>query len=378
MLPAVRTRRRAFLIAILLAVVVAVLWLVFQPRPAEPMAGGKPLDYWLNALAVAGSPTPRIFTRAIGPAAPTNEMNYDDALRQVGPQALPFILRKLGTNDSPLRNWYRVTQPKLPDWLKKRLPENRPIAFSVSEAQSAIYMAVTNDAERIRLLLPAARNHNPAIREVAITLLNPYNGQSLSTNEFMDVYRRAARDPDPSVRIHAIITLGRAGRAASNAVPELVDALHGNETGRHRESKERVYVRANAALTLGHIGPAAGGALPALTNLMATGDGYQRIAAATAIWQITSNASLALPQLLTDLPGLDASIKLLAIRTLGDMGPQAKGAVPLLLNEWAQARTGAASGRGRFRGPLSVNDITNALQAIDPEAAVRPGTNDEQ
>ena len=307
--------------------------------------------------------------------ASTNGMSYEAALREIGPEAVPFIFRKLEADDSPFQNWYRITEPKLPEWLRRKLPGVGPIEFSVRTTESAIRLAVTNDAELIHLMLPATKNHNPAIREAAFSLLIQL-GYGLTTNELVTIYRRMVADSDPSVRIRAIVSIRTLGPAASDTVPELTDALQGSETGRHRDSREHVYVRANAAMALGHMRSAAATALPALTNLLMTGDGYQRVAAATAIWQITSNVNGALPHLIADLPSLDVSTLPLAIQTLGDMGPQAKPAVPALLVELGKGQPRQPGSPPSPAGDLN-SAIRKALEVIDPTALTQLGTNDE-
>jgi HEAT repeat protein len=123
-----------------------------------------------------------------------------------------------------------------------------------------------------------------------------------------------------------------------------------------------VFVRANAARILGLIGPAASNAIPALTNLMVTGDSYVRVSAAVALWQITSNENLVLPVIISELPSFDKYVKQTPIDALKEMGPRAKAAFPLLVSELHCTED------AKLRGA-----ITNALKAIDPDAAAKAG-----
>ncbi len=351
-------------------------WVVFDLNRPALMTRGKPLDYWLDALVENHNPSSVPINHAV-PAEKVTEKEIGDALVEIGPKAVPVILRKLAANDSRLVNWYRITQPKLPAWIGNRLPGARPISFSVSVAETAINMAAPNDADRVRLMLPATRNGNPAIREVALRALQGCSRKDLPLDRRLTVYRRAVRDSDPSIEVRAIVGLEDFGPAATNVVPDLAEALHGNEMGRHSETSERFYVRECAALTLGHLGPAAAGALPALTNLMTTGDGRQRIAAAEAIRQITSDATTLLPHVLADFPGLDSDLKPRAVRLLAKMGPQAKPAVPMLLSELAMDRAGLSSGPSPNNPAAdTAAAITKALRDIDPEAAAKLARNE--
>jgi hypothetical protein len=93
------------------------------------------------------------------------------------------------------------------------------------------------------------------------------------------------------------------------------------------------------------------------------GDRYDEVSAAVALWKITSNANLALPIILHELPQSDTKVGSgTLVNTLKDMGPRAKVAFPVLLDKlpWA------ADYHAR-------RVITEALKAIDPEAADKAG-----
>ena len=342
-----------------------VAWLVFRPAAPQPVAYGQPLDYWLNKVAARTGPLSYRYPRTTN--APTDEHTYQEALAAIGPKAVPFILRKLGTNDSPLRNWYRQKATNLPAWIVNRVGKPGTITFDTRSAYDAITRLDTNHSAVLPVMLGLVNSGNPAFREVAVQYVS-YNFQPiLSTNRALGVFRRAARDNDPAVRLYGIQALGNLGSAASNALPELIDSLSANEAGRHAERSERWYVRTWAAKTLGSIGPGAAVALPALTNLALTGDGYQRTGACKAIWQITSNLDFVLPHLLADLPKLGDSEKPSAIEGIGEIGPGAISAVPVLLKEYEQANSLRRSPKNYYPEEI-LRYITNALERIDPDA----------
>jgi HEAT repeat protein len=142
---------------------------------------------------------------------------------------------------------------------------------------------------------------------------------------------------------------------------------------------------------LGNIGPPAAAAVPALSNLVATGDTYQRLNAATAIckikwserawasltnllsdpqkdirlgaarniWAVSSNENLTLPVLIHELALADTFGKSQIVYQLNVMGPRAKAAVPALLNELTSTDSDLRLA------------ITNALQKIDPALPLR-------
>jgi hypothetical protein len=84
---------------------------------------------------------------------------------------------------------------------------------------------------------------------------------------------------------------------------------------------------------------------------------------ASAIWHITSNESIALPVLISECPALDSQVKWSATKPLEEMGPRAKTAIPMLLNELTKAKNASDT--------LAL--VTNALKAIAPEAAAQAG-----
>ncbi len=157
-------------------------------------------------------------------------------------------------------------------------------------------------------------------------------------------------DEDDRVRMHTASALGEMGPQAAEATPSLIQALK-----QHNEM-----VAKWAALALGKIGPGAKDAVPALIDAMKGGDWDMRCCAAEALGQIGPGAKAAVPALeealkdeharfyaaealaklgLPDkaLPVLIAllehespSFRKAAAKTLGEIGPPAKAAVPAL------------------------------------------------
>jgi HEAT repeat protein len=132
-------------------------------------------------------------------------------------------------------------------------------------------------------------------------------------------------DPDPEVASEAAVTLGAVGPAADSAVEPLLRLL-GDETPAE--------VRYTAAFALGRIGPAAKAALPRLVELAKSSD---EILATVAVWSAMkiepADSALfdtAIPLLRRALRGEREIARLEAAVALGDIGPAAKSAIPLL------------------------------------------------
>jgi len=338
-------RVRILLGVLIIAVAGVMVWRALSAQ--EPVYQGRTVDSWLDDLTVSN-----------GVARNVRSTEYRAALKQIGPEAVPFIFRKLRQNDSPWHNKYRDIWPNLPGFFHKLLPQPKPISFDAGWAGTALADCGTNAT---RMVIDKLNDGNPAVREVAWRAVSmSFARDSMSTNEMISLCLPALKDEVAMVRLEAARCLGRLGTAASNAVPALLPLLSSSEAG--RRASQRVFVRANTARALGEIGPAASNAIPALTNLMATADSYGRVSAAIALWRITSNESVALPVIVNELPSFDKNMKQMPIDALKAMGPRAKAAFPALVSELSRTED------ARLRGA-----ITDAMKAIDPEAAAKAG-----
>ena len=132
-------------------------------------------------------------------------------------------------------------------------------------------------------------------------------------------------DPDPEVASEAAVALAAVGAAAEPAV-ELLRKLLGDETPAD--------LRYSAAFALGRVGPAAEAAVPRLVELSKSSD---EIMATLAVWAALkidpADRSLfdaAIPLLRRALRGEREVVRLEAAVALGDIGPPAKSAIPVL------------------------------------------------
>jgi HEAT repeat protein len=140
------------------------------------------------------------------------------------------------------------------------------------------------------------------------------------------------------------------GGIGKDAVPALMDLLDSTNT----------HVRLCAVSCLGNIGPPAKAAVPLLVRFMNDPNKYARFGTTVTLMRIHEDAALVVPVLITNLTESNVILPT-TILALASFGDRAKPAVPALL---------------RFLGDK--NDFvreaaTNALKAIDPEAAAKAG-----
>ena len=91
------------------------------------------------------------------------------------------------------------------------------------------------------------------------------------------------------------------------------------------------FTRSSAAGALGKIGPTARSAAPALRKVLKDIDESARLQAAIAIWKVEGSASSDVIEALSELLKTEDIMNgLQAIETLGDIGPSAKWALPVL------------------------------------------------
>jgi hypothetical protein len=144
------------------------------------------------------------------------------------------------------------------------------------------------------------------------------------------------------------------GAEAQSAVPALIEIANQNI------SPESRYCALDA---LGYIGPPAKEAVYSLLRWSTNSDYEVRGQAFFALGKIGTEPDRVLPVLINALHDESGTVQTCAILALKDYGPNAKRAVPALV-EFLNTHDDATSDRSY---------ATNALKAIDPEAAAKAG-----
>ena len=130
-------------------------------------------------------------------------------------------------------------------------------------------------------------------------------------------------NPDPAVRLAAVVALQQAGPQAEAYSPFLLNLL---------DDPDRL-VRERAAGALGAIGNLDNSASDRLHRALSDESSRVRVGVAQILWKITADPASLLPILIAGLKDDDPFVRWNAATTLGDMGPAATPALAAL--EWA-------------------------------------------
>lgn len=303
-------------------------------RAHEPVYQGYPLSHWVAEVA--------------NPNTNRQEVARD-ALRQIGPQAVPFLLRKARSENSPLKQICREGWFKLPEIAQRilRQPESKDDALSriahvlhqLGPPAGAALMATMEDK-------------NADVRFVAGASFAYGHDSPMGVLWEIKLLKTA----DYDLKQHAASALGTLGSKARPAVPALVEvALHDGTD----------YVRETAARSLAMLGPEAASAAPGLKNCLNDSSVAVRLWSAIALWRINHDCS-AIPVLISDLKrasGEDGTCHA-AIHALGEAGALAKPAVPEIRRIMLQFNPKRVLPE---TGAELVQEAREALRLIDPE-----------
>ena len=267
--------RSALLTAVAVVLVGTGLFLIF--RSQQPAYGGKNLNDWLDRLQAKGE----------------EDQEAVLAVRQIGTNAIPFLVKMMRSEDSSLKRhligmlrMQRLVKINIVDDQERHLraeigfavlgpiagsavPELEPLIWKSSITRSAVGALVSTGNEGLRVATTALRSTNAFVRRETTGRLGAIGIVRFSTNctpEQLQILRSQAEiavppliavcaDPDELVRARAAIALGLLGQKPDQAIPVLEKLLR-------EESGWRV--PAAAAKSLGRFGTNAVTAIPAL------------------------------------------------------------------------------------------------------------------
>jgi HEAT repeat protein len=387
-----QAKRALFIVPVLLAGAVA--WWAAADR--EPIYQGRSLSQWLESYPVipvmyGDGDSPRYVTFVFGLNFPffpvpdesdAEQRAAHDAVRHIGTDAVPTLLRMLRARDSVLKgkamdllDRQSLIQIR---WTKAEELNKRAVwaFYALSNKAEGCVTKVVEIANQnispesqacsvqaLGFIGPGAKAAIPSLlkwasdadsydtRRCAIQVLlrlhaEPDQVVPLLTNALMDKYLQGL----------AVEGLQEYGPDARAAVPVLMD-----HTNRTRFGISQYY----AIVTLGCIGPSAEEAVPWLlgwaTNTN-TPEGYggEAMAAIEALGKIRAQPDRVLPVLVRMLHD-DEGLERYAAEALGTFGPAAKPAVPALIELL-----------NHTRNAMTRSSAVVAIKRIDPETIVEP------
>lgn len=250
-----RKRPRILLAVLIVAVVGWIAWLTL--RPSEPMYKGKPLSFWLEGY---------VYDPRLRPEA-------DEAVRHIGTNAIPILLRLLQAKDSPLN---------------LRL-------ISLASKQHVFRIKHVYESDK----------HTQAVN--GFKALGA--GGKIAVPELIRIYKQA---DSAATRTWTAISLGNIGPAARAAVPCLVQGL-GDTNGASRMC---------TASALGDIHAQPELAVPALTKCLTDRDVMVRVKVGLALMQFGAEAKAAVPALVEMLGESDSAMQRMAKAVLSKIDPE--------------------------------------------------------
>jgi HEAT repeat protein len=320
--------------------------------------------------------------RVLGKIGPAAKEAVPALIEEMKHRKNMFIIHALGEIGSP------EAVPTLTELLKDPDPSLRQsTAFALGQIGPG-------SKEAIPSLLEALKDKNDEVRTGAIMALKQIKVDAKTAMPFL---LETLKDKNIFVRGFAITWMGTLGPDAKSGVPALLEI-----------AKQDKDMSRSVAMTLGEIGPEAKAGVPWLMELLKdrTNDPLQydlRVQAALALWRIQGNKEITLPVLREALKDPKAYVrieaalglwrtgeekeKMLALlldmlkskgqgarkqdlearlvrfqaaAALGEIGPDAKAAVPILLE--------LLGDREDFR-----KSVADALKKIDPAAAAKAG-----
>ena len=262
-------------IYVLVGIVTATMFLVLfahrsPPRPAEPTYQGKPLSYWAEQTWVQD----------------LRGRRGVQALRAIGPEAVPFLLDDFKTPDSFLRRLYRNAWPCLPGFLQRAIgPPNPDPGENMLISHVCFNLGVLGPAAVPKLTMALNDRHLDVRLACMWTLLDLKQEAAIAPR-----INRLLADPNAEVRICAALALGRFQPDDTNSIPLLIDGLKGAGV-RVIQVDE---VRMQAAEVLGRMGPKAQAAAPELQWVYKfVGYPAMRTATSSALWRIARDTNSA-------------------------------------------------------------------------------------
>jgi HEAT repeat protein len=315
-IPGVTVSQKKWLLAASVVAVAAGGWLFFR-RPVEPYYAGKPVSFWFKEYCRSGQRMTWNSSRRVETAA---------ALRQMGTNAVPYLLERAfdtRSNSGVLKGLYRLLNGLSRSW---KLPTFVDPEIMSEEGADALKEIKPPANQLLPLLERHLKSTDRMERRQALYILGCTGDGAEKTVPSLCA---ALKSPDGWERALAVQSLGWVGPAAQVSVPMLIEELKASPN----TNQPPVRLARQAAVALGRIGRAAAPALPLVQRLFEQETNWNlRCTLAVALCHIDGDQTNALAFLTNGLATYEpAGDRWVAACELGNIGPDAKAAVPLLL-----------------------------------------------
>jgi HEAT repeat protein len=274
------------------------------------------------------------------------------AFVRIGPEAVPALRRALSDRDGSVRGWSAFILASMRHEPRQTAEELLPLLNDPDAGVRQMAIRALNGLGPQSWMATGAvietlKDADPNVRATAIGALRCVPGDLLAT------FATSLEDSNPKVRQTAVLFLRRFGKAA---VPHLIKSL----------SDSDARVRRDAAYELKSLGPVANDAVSTLVKLLnSDSDRDVRYAVADALGATGPTAEGAVHVLAAAVQG-DDYVCSAAVRSLGQIGPAAKAAVPALRERLRVEEQQNRPIRGYLR-----KEIRAALQLIEPPAVAK-------
>jgi hypothetical protein len=217
--------KRAYIVLAVLAVALVgvTMWRVWQQR--EPVYKGRTLTSWL--MRYWSTNNTEVW---IGPG----DLEVKQAVRQMGTNAIPTLLRLLQAKDSALKRRTMALLKREHIIAKDYIPA----AFWHQTGMYGFYVLRTNAQSALpRLIEIADQNISPSSQRAAIRALIYTRPTGPPAQQAVAHLLQWATNKDLSVQDEAIITLGNIGPPAEAAVPYLKQCAVSHDSGVRLQAK---------------------------------------------------------------------------------------------------------------------------------------------
>ena len=198
------------LLALLLAggaTLCAVAWFTTRP-PREPEYNGHTLTYWIVALS----------DNMDSPPGSSKKEQAIAAVRAIGPDGLPTLVRHLVRTDSPIKEKCLDFIGRL-HLVKKAFPTAQ---VWHDRAWTAIILINADQSAAVQALTPLLHDPDPDLRYAALDAL-PFPGFGETNYPARPMLQTATNDPDQDVRDFARERLSQYDQRAAEKPPDFME-----------------------------------------------------------------------------------------------------------------------------------------------------------